>query len=76
MKQDDILEVKRRHEGALLALNRVVGVGIGEIEGESKSIPCIRVYVERIDEEIKKSIPEALEGFPVIMVEVGEPMLY
>ncbi len=76
MKQDDILEVKRRYETSLLALYRVVGVGIGETDYKGGHVPCIRVYVEQVDEELKKHVPEILDDFPVAMVEVGKAILY
>ena len=76
MKQGDILEVKRRHETSLLALHGIVGVGIGETEYKGRNVPCLRVYIEQVDEELEKQVPEILDGFPVAMVQVGKPILY
>jgi hypothetical protein len=58
---EEILEVKNRHEDELMAINGVVGVGIGECNG----LPCIVVYLEDDSEELKSRIPEWVEGFPV-----------
>lgn len=76
MKEDDILRVKKRYETSLLAIRGVVGLGIGETEHRGRHIPCIRVYVERINEELEKQLPKSLDGFPVAMVEVGKAILY
>jgi len=76
MKQSDVLEVKRRYEASLLALPGVVGIGIEETDRRGRRIPRIRVYVEQINEELRKQVPEILDGFPVAMVEVGKATLY
>ena len=57
----EILEVMNRHEDELMAINGVVGVGIGECNG----LPCIVVYLEDDSEELRSRIPEWVEGFPV-----------
>jgi hypothetical protein len=57
----EILEVKSRHEDELMAINGVVGVGVGERDGSF----CIVVYLEEDSEELKSRIPEWVEGFPV-----------
>jgi len=66
---EEILEVKNRHEDELMAINGVVGVGIGECNG----LPCIVVYLEDDSEELKSRIPEWVEGFP-ITTEVTGPI--
>lgn len=76
MKHDDILEVKRRYEISLLAIDGIVGVGIGETDYKGEHMPCIKVYVEQVNEELKKQVPEFLDGFPVAMVAVGKAILY
>ena len=49
----NIVQVKERHEGELLAIKGVVGVGVGSGK--------ILVYVE--SREVKPKIPASIEGF-------------
>jgi len=63
----EILEVKNRHEDELMAINGVVGVGIGEGNGS----PCIVVYLENDSKELESRVPEWVEGFPVITEVTG-----
>ncbi len=60
--------VLKQHTDRLLSLPGVVGTAIGECEGK----PCIKVLVVKATPELVKSIPSALEGFPVIIEESGE----
>jgi hypothetical protein len=76
LRGDSILEVKKRYERSLLAIDGVVGVGIGETDSTGRRMPCIKVYVEKVNEELKKQIPETLDGFSVAMVQVGRAILY
>ena len=52
----------------VMALPGVVGLGIGECEGE----PCIKIFVARRTEELDRQIPSTFEGFPVEMQVTGE----
>ncbi len=56
-----IEQVKERYESELMAIDGVVGVGIGECEGK----PCIKVYLENDSPDLKKRIPLQLDGFKV-----------
>lgn len=76
MKEDNVLEAKKRYETSLLALPSVVGVGTGELEYEGKRRPCIRLYVQQADEELEKRVPKILDGFPVTIEVVGKAILY
>jgi hypothetical protein len=63
----DIGAAKERHESSIMGVPGVVGVGIGECEGE----PCIRVFVEDRTPELERRIPERLEGFKVDIEATG-----
>jgi hypothetical protein len=56
-----IEQVKEKYESELMAINGVVGVGIGECEGK----PCIKVYLENDSPDLKARIPAQLDGFKV-----------
>ena len=63
-----IEDVISKYENELLGKKGVVGVGTGMCNGK----PCIKVYVIKITEELKKEIPTHLDGFLVELEEVGE----
>ncbi|MEE9131482.1 MAG: hypothetical protein V3T84_15805 [Phycisphaerales bacterium] len=67
MPQSEIERVRMKHETALLAIDGVVGIGIGSNEiGDD----AIVVYLR--DEQTQRSIPDELEGFPVQTQITGE----
>ena len=61
-------EVKRRHEGSLLALPGVVSVGIGLDE---RGREAIVVGLDRPRPELAPRLPADLEGFPVRIEVIG-----
>lgn len=63
-----IEKVKARHEGRLLLIEGVEGVGIGE---ESQQ-PFLRVYVAKKTKSLQKKIPTRIEGYPVRIEGSGE----
>lgn len=64
-----IEDAKDRHESALMKLPNVVGVGIGERDGNQ----VIEVLVKTRTSDVEPSlIPESIEGYPVNILEVGE----
>jgi len=63
-----IAEVLKDRTDWLLSLPGVVGMGVGECDGK----PCIKVLVERNTEELARTIPKTLGGFPVVTVETGK----
>ena len=71
MPETPIAEVKARHEGDLLALPNVVGVGVGEREGK----PVIKVFVTQKAPEstlgADERVPVSLEGYEVDVEEIG-----
>ena len=66
------LEVKARHEEELLNLPGVVGVGIGSEEGEV----VIKVFLEKMTNEMKKVLPNTLDGFRVVPEVTGKIIAY
>jgi hypothetical protein len=66
---NDILTVKERNESWLLSLPNVVGVGIGECDGQ----PCIKVYVMESTPDLTRQIPRQIEGYTVD-IEVTGPI--
>jgi hypothetical protein len=71
-----IRKVKEDHESQLLALPGVIGVGIGEItDRQGRRQPCIRIYVEKRDDETLHRLPKSIEEFLTDIREVGKPQL-
>jgi hypothetical protein len=65
--RDPILTVKERYEAELMSIPGVVGVGIGERDGDI----VIVVMVEERTDLIDKRVPAMLEGYRVIIEETG-----
>lgn len=69
MAKRDINSVLKTHEKELLAIPGVTGVYVGVLpDGKT---PCLKVMVVRETEELKKRIPDFIEGYPVIIEESG-----
>lgn len=66
-----IREVTKTFEDALLYLPDVVSVGIGQ---NGKGEPAIIVGITRHNHDAKALIPDELEGFPVILKIVEQPL--
>ncbi len=64
---DDIVTVQERYEPELMSLPGVVGVGIGECDGQ----PCLKVFVMQKTPALESQIPAQLEGFKVEIEAVG-----
>ena len=62
-----IEQAKEQHETELMAIEGVVGVGIGECEGE----PCVKVLLENESSDLKQRIPTQLDGYVVDTEVVG-----
>ena len=67
MGSDGTQLVLQEHRDRLMALAGVVGVGIGEFEGQ----PCIVVYVLR-NKRVDLKIPSHLEAYPIRIEETDE----
>ena len=67
MPQNDINEVLRKHDQSLMAISGVAGVYVGLLpDGKT---PCLKIIVVKKAEELKKKIPQSIEGYPVILEE-------
>jgi hypothetical protein len=63
-----IEEVLTEHTKELMAIPGVVGVA----QGICNDKPCIKVYVVKESPELKRKIPDTLEGYKVMIEETGE----
>lgn len=63
-----IEQVLDGHTERLMSISGVVGTGQGVDAGR----PCIKVYVIAKTPPLDREIPEAIEGYPVVVEETGE----
>jgi hypothetical protein len=66
--KEPIQVVKRAHTDSLMRIPGVVGTAIG-LCGDT---PCIKVLVVRVTPELRKAIPQSLDGYRVELDETGE----
>ncbi len=45
---------------------------VGTAQSEQDGKPCIMVLVVELTDELKRQIPDELEGYPVVISETGE----
>ncbi len=69
MPQRDINAVLKDHDKELLAIPGVVGVYVGLLPDDKT--PCLKVMVVKETEDLKRSIPKSIEGYPVLIEESG-----
>lgn len=69
MRATDIHRVIKDHADQIMSVPGVVGIASGV---SNDGTPCILVLVVKDTEELRRLIPEQLEGHPVIVDEVGE----
>ena len=62
-----IQAVQASHTDSLMRIPGVVGTAIGLCDDK----PCIKVLVVRATPELRKAIPDSLEGYRVILDETG-----
>lgn len=67
MKQT-IQKVKKKHEGELMKIDGVTGVGITQRKGKE----VIVLYVSKNPKQMHDVVPQTLEGFPVYCEYSGE----
>ena len=65
----DITSVMNDHVNELMAIPGVTGVAISELEDKT---PCILVMIVEESPEVRKQIPERIEGHPVKVTVSGE----
>jgi hypothetical protein len=66
--EKDVDEVKARHSMRLLNLPGVTGVGV---EQDEQGEFVLAVHVETDDPEVKKNLPDELEGCTVKVMHTG-----
>ena len=59
--QPDIAAIIAEHRDALMRPG-VAAVGESLCDG----MPCIRIYLEKADPELERSLPKEIEGVPVV----------
>lgn len=59
--------VQESHTDSLMRIPGVVGTAIGLCDDK----PCIKVLVAHASPELRKAIPDSLEGYRVILDETG-----
>ena len=62
-----IEQVQDAYTDEWMAIPGVEGVGIGLCEGQ----PCIKVYSSLTADELRRKIPQTVEGYPVSIEESG-----
>lgn len=68
MNGKSIEDVLQRHTKELMSLPGVIGTA----QGLSNNKPCIKVFVIKKTDELKRTVPEKIEGHPVEIEETGE----
>jgi len=63
-----IESAQERLTAQVMAIPGVVGIGLGECDGE----PCFRVMVVEKTEELVARVPERFESYKVVIDETGE----
>lgn len=63
-----VSDVLKSHTPELLAIPGVTGTGEGRTDGR----PVVLVLVTRRTPELEARLPKLIEGFPVVIREVGE----
>jgi hypothetical protein len=69
MTRRDINVVLKDHDKELLAIPGVVGVYVGLLPDDKT--PCLKVMVVKETEDLKRRIPNSIEGYPVLIEESG-----
>lgn len=67
-KMQKIMEVQKKHQHEIMAVPGVVGVGIGAENGNL----VLKVLVKKKTPALIEKIPTELDGFKVMLEEVGE----
>ena len=69
MTRKDINDVLRAHDQELMAIPGVVGVYVGLLPDDKTS--CLVVMVVKVTKDLRKKIPESIEGYLVLLEESG-----
>jgi hypothetical protein len=68
--EGELLRIKRSHEGSLMAIEDVVGVGVGPCS--SGGGLCLKVYASRLTPPLRDRVPATLEGARVEIEVIGD----
>ncbi len=68
MAAPNLAEVLSRHTSSLMAIPGVTGTG----EGKRGAQVILVVYVDHATPELRKRIPDEIEGYPVEVREIGK----
>jgi len=68
MSEKTIEQVQQEHTDAWMAIPGVVGTAIGQ----RKSKPCILILAASNAEQVRRTIPATVEGYPVVIEYTGE----
>jgi hypothetical protein len=63
------IAAKKKHENAIMAIDGVVGVGVGRLNANQ---PVVQVYLKSESEQVRKKIPKALDGVDVEVIVTGQ----
>ena len=66
---ETLTEVLEQERPRLMAIPGVLGTG-ETLSDDGK--PAIRIYVDKLTDELKEKIPETIGGYPVVIREVGQ----
>jgi hypothetical protein len=69
---EDIARVLARHEAELMAIAGVNGVGVGVRDGRL----AIVVMTANATRDAARPLPVAIEGYPVVVEQVGDIVAY
>ncbi len=72
METEGIRQVLERQREALMRRSGAVGVGIGQRDGK----PAIVFMVKKKTPETLANLPREIEGYPLLIEEVGEVVAY
>ncbi|HLJ10600.1 MAG TPA: hypothetical protein VKU82_05395 [Planctomycetaceae bacterium] len=67
-----IAQVQDEQSKFLMAIPGVIGHGQGLCDGK----PCLRVYVDKLTDELLAKIPKTIDGYAVVLVESGSVKAY
>jgi hypothetical protein len=68
MSQKTIEEALKESNTWLMSIPGVVGTA----QALCDSKPCIRAYVLQISADLARQIPDMIDGYPVVLEEIGE----
>jgi hypothetical protein len=66
---DKAIEAKKKHENAIMAIDGVVGVGVGQFKANQ---PVVQVYLKSESGQARGKIPKAVDNVPVQVIVTGE----